>query len=136
MNNMTTLNNQSDALAWLSAPVDLSFPESQPQACRGRQSIDGGVKRHCCGTCGAKFREKKNLIAHTEEVHHKKRRFACVHSHCPVVSNRRYNMSRHMRLMHTKPCQTPCAACEPPAWDDVAALADVSEVTMLFDSIL
>eukprot|EP00171_Calliarthron_tuberculosum_P017325 IDg17325t1 len=118
-----------DPLAWLDVPLDLSFPKA-------RQCGSEHSKRYACKSCGLRFRERKNLAAHTDEVHRKRRRYACAHSRCSVVSNRRYNMTRHVRLMHARPCRSTCAACAPPGWPEVCSLADIAEVSALFDALL
>lgn len=120
----------NEAFSWLSAPVDLSFPT------RPTELPTEHRKRHKCSICSLRFRERKNLQAHFDEVHRKRRRFSCTHSRCGVVSNRRYNMMRHLRLMHSRPCRTPCSQCAPPVWNEVTTLADIDEVARLFDSVL
>ncbi len=106
--NPNTKIDSEEVLRWLSAPVDLSFPTKQRSSRMASSSQD---RRHACTECGARFRERKNLVAHCDEVHRKRRKFGCKHARCNVVSNRRYNMHRHERLMHARPCRTPCAAC-------------------------
>lgn len=101
--------DSEEVLKWLTAaPVDLSFPTRQRLS---RNAASNHDRRHACTECGARFRERKNLVAHCDEVHRKRRKFGCKHARCNVVSNRRYNMHRHERLMHARPCRTPCGAC-------------------------
>lgn len=130
-------SSSEDVFGWIDDPVDLSFPDRpvsatpsppvQPHipppvpvqvlpvmrsAPSSRKSYSSSThRRHLCDACGARFRERKNLVAHQDEVHMRRRKFSCQHYQCKVTSNRRFNIRRHERLMHGKPCRLACAKC-------------------------
>lgn len=88
-----------------------------PPATARKKSTGGRDKGHpydrkfACRFCISRFRERKNLVAHEDEVHKKRRKFSCLHFRCTVTSNRRFNMHRHERLMHRTPCRLSCSRC-------------------------
>ena len=115
--------------SWLEdQKVDFSFPEpSSTSKSISRRSTPPYQRRFKCNQCAQSFREKKNLIAHKEEVHLKKRKYVCPHVGCNVTSNRSFNMKRHNRLMHKdRLCPHPCSACTSTQPEDSESVKDAS----------